>query len=208
MKQIGFIAAGDGSVVKYDASLHAAKSKANPLGRHQRATLYFKAMRCVSGLLKEVGFRSLCQDSTAAITLEMGNNGREFILELTAQVPPPMAHVTSYPGYVYDPNKVAAKVTSVGVSDSGEYVIRVVAMLSNMKTQLPIYVVVEKDSVDPLREAFMGILTSVRELVGKDPTVLSKIQEAMASRNLEADFKRFRENVEKDELNLPPSPRR
>lgn len=195
MKQIGFIASTDGQVVKYDASLHAPKPKAQPLTRHQRATLYFKAVRSISKLFREVGFEPVTLDSHSAFTLELG----EFMLEMSVQIPPRMAHVTSFPGYVYDSKKVTAKVTSVSPAEPGEYVIRVIATLPNMRTCMPVYVVVKPDAQNPMKEAFMSALAAAKELIEKDPNTLRKIQQAMRQRDIEKDFEKF--NSE-DEGNL------
>jgi hypothetical protein len=192
MKQIGFIASTDGQVVKYDASLHAPKPKPQPLTRHQRATLYFKAVRYISKLFREVGFEPVTLDSHTAFTLELG----DFMLEMCVQQPPPMAHVTSFPGYVYSDKKINAKVTSATPAAPGEYVIRVIATLPNMRTCLPVYVVVGADAQSPMKEAFMSALAAAKELIEKDPNTMRRIQQALKERNIEKDFEKF--NSEED----------
>ena len=190
MQRIGFIASQDGAVVKYDPRVHAAQTVPKPkaLTRHQRATLYFKALRCIERLFKEVGFNPITLESHTAFIIELGN----FILEMSVQQPPPMAHVTSYAGYQYDSEKIRAKVTAMPIGTSpGEYVIRVVATLPNMRTCMPVYVVVNKDSNDPLREAFMSALASAKNLIQRDPATLRRIQEALARRDLHKDFDRY-----------------
>lgn len=193
MKQIGFIASQDGQVVKYDASVHAPKPKQS-LTRHQRATLYFKAVRYISKLFREVGFEPVTLDSHSAFTLELG----DFMLEMSVQVPPPMAHVTSFPGYVYDNKKITAKVTSVSPAAPGEYVIRVIATLPNMRTCMPVYVVVRPDAETPMKDAFMSALAAAKDLIEKDPNTMRKIQQAMRQRDIEKDFEKF--NSEEDRL--------
>jgi hypothetical protein len=191
MKQIGFIAGQDGAVVKYDPKLHAAaapKAPSLPLTRHQRATLYFKALRYIEALFRDVGFHPITLDSHTAFTIELG----DFILEMSAQIPPPMAHITSYPGYRYDSEQINAKVTSLSPGQPGEYVIRVIATLPNLRTLAPVYVVIDKDSADPLRDAFMSALASAKSLIQRDPATLAKIQAVMAKRDLAKDFDRFR----------------
>ncbi len=190
MRQIGFIAAQDGAVVKYDPKQHAPAPKPKPLTRHQRATLYFKAVRYIEKLFREVGFVPITQYSHGSFTVELGN----FILDMTVRESNsmPIAHVTSYVDYEFDPNVIKAKVTRMGVGAAGEYIIQVGAMLPNMRTTLPVFVVVDKNSTDPMREAFMSALTAARDLIRKDPDTLAKIQAAMAKRNIEKDFERFR----------------
>lgn len=190
MRQIAFIAGRDGAVVKYDPKIHAAQAVPKPkvLTRHQRATLYFKALRYIEQLFKEVGFHPITLESHSAFTIELG----DFILEMSVAQPPPMAHVTSYPGYVYDSEKIMAKVTMMPVSSPGEYVIRVIGTLPNMRTCVPIYAVVDKNSADPLKDAFMNALTAAKDLIRRDPATLRRIQAAMARRNIEKDFERFR----------------
>jgi hypothetical protein len=196
MRRIGFIA-GEHGIVKYDPKQHAPvfADKPKALTVHQRATLYFKALRYISTLFKEVGFKSIGEDSHTWFTLEMG----QFILDMKVEKPPMMAHVTSYPGYVYDPNKIAAKVTNLSPAPPGEYVIRVTAAI-NMHFDRPTYVVVDKDSVDPLRDAFKSALAAAASFIEKDRKTFDKIRAAMAERDLEKDFERFQESVESNQL--------
>lgn len=186
MKQIGFIGSQDGQMVKYDAKIHAPKPK-QVLTRHQRATLYFKSIRYISRLFREVGFRSITLESHSEFTIELG----DFILEMSVQVPPPMAHVTSFPGYVFDPKEIKAKVTNMSPAAPGEYVIRVIATLPNMRTCMPVYVVVSPDAENPMKDAFMSALAAAKDLIQRDPNTLRRIQQAMAQRNLEKDFEKF-----------------
>lgn len=200
MQKIGFIAGNDGAVVKYDPKLHAAVSP-KLLSRHQRATLYFKAVRYIRELFKEVGFKEITRESHGSFTIELGS----FILDMTVRESKSLriVHVTSYPGYVYDSNKINAKITQHSVGDHGEYVIQVGAVLPSMKSCTPIYVVIDKNSDNPLREAFMSALASAKQLIEKDPATLSKIQSALAGRNLNSDFERF---SQQDEVNQLPTP--
>lgn len=189
MKQIGFVAAENGQIVKYDPKLHAPKAPPKSLTRHQRATLYFKAVRYIRELFKEVGFRQMTVEGHDAFTAELGS----FILDMSVKESESMriAHVTSYPGYRYDSEKITAKVIHHQVGDHGEYVIQIGAVLPNMRSCRPIYVVVDKNSADPLREGFMSALAAAKQLIELDPPTMRKIQQAMASRNLEKDFDRF-----------------
>ena len=191
MRQIGFIAGQDGAVVKYDPKLHAAQTtpKQRALTRHQRATQYFKALRYIEMLFKEVGFNPITLESHSSFTIELG----DFILEMSVVQPPPMAHVTSYPGYSYDSERISAKVTNMTTGAApGEYVIRVIGTLPNMRTCEPIYAVMNQTSADPLRDAFMNALTAAKDLIRRDPATLRRIQTVLAKRNIEKDFERFR----------------
>lgn len=190
MRQIGFIAGKDGEIVKYDPKVHIVRGilKAAPLTRHQRATLYFKALRYVESLLTEVGFRPIADPGHGAFTLEMGN----FMLEMTVQQAPRVAHVTSYPGYVYDPEKVTAKVSMACPTDPRDYVIRAIATLPNLRTCQPVYIVVDKDSTDVLKDSFMSILRAAHTLIQMDAATLRRIKEVIARRNIEKDFERLR----------------
>jgi len=198
MRQIGFIAAQDGQVVKYDASLHSPKPR-QPLTRHQRATLYFKAVRFIHRLFQEVGFRDITLENHSSFTAELGR----FILDITVKESNsmPIAHVTSYPGYTYDPETIRAKVTGYSLGEHGEYVIQVGAVLPNMRSSLPTFVVIDKDSPNPLKDAFMNTLAAAKQLIQQDPETLRKIQAALASRNLEKDFEKF--SSEDDTRQLP-----
>lgn len=198
MSKTDFIASQGGEIVKYDPKVHAPKAPAAPLSRHQRATLYFKALRYIQALFREVGFTPITQESHGSFTIELGR----FILDMTVREPSsmPVAHVTSYAGYEYDPNGIKAKVTRMDVGDPGEYVIQVGAVLPNQRSCRPIYVVVDKNSADPLRDAFMSALTSASDFIRRDPDTLKKIQTAMAARNLNADFEKFKNQDDSKQL--------
>ena len=190
MKQIGFIASADGAIVKYDPAVHAVqktKPGAGPLTRHQRATLYFKALRTASALLQEVGFRAVADVGHTGFCIEMD----EMILEMMVKEAPQMAHVTSYPGYEYDPKKINAKVTFAAPVEGNDYTIQVTASYRRTGTLTPIFVVVRQDSPDVLKEAFMGILGTARTLIQRDPQLMAKIQVALAHRDLEKDLDRL-----------------
>jgi hypothetical protein len=182
----GYIAGEGGEVVKYDPKIHAVK-RPQVLTRHQRATIYFKALRYAETLFKEVGFYPVADPGHGAFVLELGN----FMLEMVVQEAPQIAYVTSYPGYQYDPKKINAKVTMMVPAERGEYVIRAIATLPNLQTCDPVFIVVDKDSPNVLRDAFMNIVRSAHSLIRRDPATLRRIQQAMASRNLEKDFERF-----------------
>lgn len=195
-KKIGYVGSSDGSVIKYDPKAHAPAERPK-LTRHQRATLYFKAVRFIEKLFRDVGFTHVTPDSHGNFVLELGGArdgfGHSFVIEMKVEQPPPMAHVTSYPGYAYDSKQINAKVTfgSVGSGAPGEYVIRVIGTTPGMKTLRPVYVVVSPDSVNPLREAFMSALMAAHELIKHDPATLERIKAALASRNLNRDFERY-----------------
>lgn len=202
MREIGFVAGQDGQVVKYDAKVHAPKPR-QPLTRHQRATLYFKAVRFIHRLFQEVGFRDITQENHTSFTAELGN----FILDITVKESNsmPIAHVTSYPGYTYDTETIRAKVTGYSIGQFGEYVIQVGAVLPNQRSTLPTFVVIDRDSTDPLKDAFMSTLAAAKQLIQQDPETMRKIQQAMAARNLEKDFQKF--SSEDDSRQLPPASR-
>lgn len=199
MRQIGFVAAADGQVVKYDPKLHAPTPR-QALTRHQRATLYFKAVRYIHRLFNEVGFRDMTQDSHTTFTAELG----KFILDISVKESQQMriAYVTSYSGYAYDPEVIRAKVVRHSVGEHGEYVIQLGAVLPNLHSVPPVYVVIDKDSVDPLKEAFMNTLAAAKQLIQRDPETMRKIQQALAARNLDKDFQKF--SSEDEGRQLPP----
>jgi len=200
VKQIGFIANQDGAVVKYDPRIHAVREPAQPPGpltRHQRATLYFKALRAASALLREVGFQTVADVGHSGFCIEMDR----FILEMMVKEAPRLAYVTSYPGYVYDPQNVTARVEMASCpTDSNDYVIQVVASYPR-GTFAPRYVMIRQNSPDVLREAFMGILAVARTFISKDPHLMAKIQAALARRDLEKDLDRL---SREDARQLPP----
>lgn len=189
MKQIGFIASETGAVVKYNAQAPAqsVENKPKALTKYQRSTLYFKALRYAEALLREVGFTAITESSHGAFSVELGN----FLLEMRVQESPRVAHVTSFEGYQYDPEKINAKVTMLMPVEKGEFVIRVIATLPNFKTCEPMYIVVPKDSANPLQEAFSNIVRAAHFFISKDPSTLNKIGEAIKKRDLAEDLKRL-----------------
>ncbi|MBV5344655.1 MAG: hypothetical protein JZU63_03510, partial [Rhodoferax sp.] len=202
-KEIGFIASENGAVVKYDPSIHAvqkAKPPAGPLTVHQRATLYFKAVRCVNSLLQEVGFKPIAEIGHSGFSLEMDN----FLLEMVVKEPPNVAHVTSYPGYQYDPKKVTAKVEMMCPTDGKDYVIQVTSSTPKRGTALR-FVVMRKDSPDLLKEAFMNALMTARDLISSDKALMDKIQAALGRRDIEKDYERIQSSDSAHSPSLPSS---
>lgn len=203
MKKIGFVVGPEGAVVKYEPQkVQEAAKPAAPLTRHQRATLYFKALRYASSLLREVGFRTVADCGNAGFSIEMDR----FLLEMMVVEPPRMAHVTSYPGYEYDPDKITAKVTMVCPTEGNEYVIRAIGT-HNQWSACPVFIVVRPDSQDPLKEAFVSVLKTARDLIARDPKLLAKIQEALSRRDIEREFERLRANDAISESGADSGPR-
>ena len=200
VKQIGFIASSNGTIVKYDPKIHAVREPAQPSGpltRHQLATLYFKALRAASALLREVGFQTVADVGHSGFCIEMDR----FILEMMVKEAPRLAYVTSYPGYVYNPERVTARVEMASCpGDGNDYVIQVIASYPR-GTLAPHFVMIRQDSPDVLKEAFMGILTAARTFISRDPRLMAKIQAALAKRNLEKDLERL---SQEDARQLPP----
>lgn len=205
VKKIGFIASETGAVVKYDPAIHGLKEApkpAGPLTRHQRATLYFKALRFADALLREVGFYTVADLGHSGFVIEMDR----FILEAVVKEAPQVAHVTSYPGYQYDPKKINAKVEMMVPVEGRDYVIQMSASYPRTGTTLPTFVVIRQDSPDVLKEAFMGILTTARDFIQKDPNLMAKIQAAMAQRDLERDLERLQSDDAKREARACSGP--
>jgi hypothetical protein len=144
------------------------------LTRHQRATLYFKAIRMVHTLLSEIGFQDAILPSHTAWSMDFYG----FNLEVAVTQPPQMARVTSYPGYVYDPEKITAKVEMFTPGEPGEYVIRIIGMGEDGWTMEPMLVIVRKDSPDPLRESFVSVLHAIHELIRRRPALMARIKAA------------------------------
>jgi hypothetical protein len=192
MSKPDFIGAADGSVVKYEPVRVQAHKPTAPLTRHQRATLYFKAVRCAGQLLQEVGFCPLADCGPTAFSLEFGH----FLLEMAVKEAPRVAHVTSYPGYVYDPERIRAQVTMLTPGAGQEYVIQAVGTFRG-RTLAPVFIVVRPDSPDPLREAFVNVLLTTRDLLSRDPALLARIQEALSRRDLNQDLDRLRSNLDR-----------
>lgn len=167
--------------------------------RHQRATVYFKAVRFVKSFLVAVGFREEADVGHSGFSISMDN----FCLEMMVKEAPNMAHVTSFEGYEYDPKKINAKVTFMSPGGPGEYVIQIITTLPNGMTQMPTYATVSPESGDVLREAFINCLMTARDQMRKCPQIMAKIQAALAKRDIEAELRRM--EAEDDTKALPPS---
>jgi hypothetical protein len=188
MDKPGFIGGPDGAVVRYDPKTPQSKKPEQALSRHQRATVYFKAVRFVRQLLCSVGFQDEADCGHSGFSISMDN----FLLEMTVKEPPNMAHVTSFAGYSYDPNKINAKVTNLCPTDGKDYVIQVMATQPNGWSSLPTFIVMRHDTDDLLREAFMNCLMTARNELSKSPRVWSKIQAALAKRDLELELEKLK----------------
>lgn len=179
----------DGTVAKYDPQVHAVQKSmppVEPMTRHQRATLYFRALRALRDLLCEVGFSPTADLGHSGFSLEMDR----FILEMVVKEAPRMAYVTSSHGYVYDSKKVNASVTMACPVEPGEYAIQITA--SYLKgTPPPLFVVARNDSPDVFREAFFSALSAAQDFIARQPGLSAKIKAGLTTRDLSRDLDRF-----------------
>jgi len=179
-------------ITKYEGkNLQPPPNASKPaLTKHQRATLYFKAVRMIHTLLSEIGFQDAILPSHTAWSMDFHG----FNLEVVVSECPRMARVTSYPGYQYDPEKITAKVENIMPVEPGEYVIRITGVEETGWSTVPLFVVVRKDSDDPVREAFVSVLHSIHDMLRTRPNIMAKIKEAMRHRDVQKEFDRL--NVE------------
>lgn len=189
-------------LVPYQTRAPQPQPPAKALTRHQRATVYFKALRYVRSLLNSVGFRDEADVGHSGFCIAMDG----FILEMVVKEPPMMAHVTSYPGYEYDPKKINAKVTMMVPTEGRDYVVQVIATTSDMMTQMPVFIVMRQDSPDLLRETFVNCLMSARDLMRKDPKILAKIQAALAKKDIERELEMLKAQDESRQLGHSSAP--
>jgi hypothetical protein len=199
MDKPGFIGSSDGSMVRYEPKAPEQKKPAQALTRHQRATVCFKAVRFAKELLKSVGFREEAEVGHAGFTMSIDG----FLLEVMVKEPPQMAHVTSYPGYQYDPKKINAKVTMACPTENGDYVIQLISTPPNSWTSLPVFIVVRQDSPDLLKEAFVNTLLSTRDALQKCPHIMAKVQAALAKRDIDKELEKMKAQDEPQAL--PPT---
>ncbi len=186
-------------MVRYEPKAPEQKKPAQALTRHQRATVYFKAVRYAKELLKSVGFYEEAEVGHAGFTMSIDG----FLLEVMVKEPPRMAHVTSHEHYQYDPKKINAKVTMSCPTENGDYVIQLISTPPNSWTSLPVFIVVRQDSPDLLKEAFVNILLSTRDALRKCPHIMAKVQAALAKRDIEKDLEKMKAQDEPQAL--PPT---
>ncbi len=170
-----------------------------PLTKHQRATVYFKALRYAKSILCSVGFQEEADVGHTGFSISM----QGFLLEMVCKEPPPMAHVTSHESYKYDPEQINAKVTMMTPGDGKDYVIQVIATPPNQWSANPVFIVVRPDSPDLLKEAFVNILLSARDALRKCPHLMQKIQEALKKVNLDVELEKLK--AQDDAQALPPN---
>jgi hypothetical protein len=138
----------------------------------RRATLYFKALRLVHDLLAKTGFQDEIPPSHTAWSMGLGG----FNLEAAVVNPGNVVHVTSYPGYVYNPDEVTAKVERCDIADPGEYTVRLIGLDPRGRSTVPVFVVINKDSPEPLREAVMTMLFAIENMLKTRPEILERMK--------------------------------
>jgi hypothetical protein len=198
VKQIGYIASETGAITKYDPKVHAVSRpapQAGPLTKAQRATLFFKALRVANSLLHKVGFTTVADCGHSGFCIEMGG----FILEMMVKDAPKVAHVTSYPGYTYDSDRVTAKVEHIAGTGC---VIQITGSFRRTGTLPPTLVTVRDDSEDPTKEAFRNILIAAQDLIQKDPVLSEKILKNIAKMDMDVEYNSL---MASDCAALPPS---
>lgn len=179
------------------------QSNSKALTRHQRATVYFQAVRYAKEILKSVGFREEAEVGHAGFTMSID----QFLLEVMVKEPPLMAHVTSHADYQYDPKKINAKVTMSCPTENGDYVIQLISTPPNGWTSMPVFIVVRQDSPDLLKEAFVNILLSTREALRKCPHIMAKVQAAMAKKDIEKELETMKAQDKPQALSPNPAKR-
>jgi hypothetical protein len=187
MREADFSVSSEGAVVEYEPQAVQTGQRGGPLTRHQRATIYFKALRLANKLLQSVGFHAVVDCGHRGFSLEQDG----FMLEMMVKEAPQMAHVTSYPGYVYDPDKITAKVTMACPAPPGEYVIQAIASQPSTGTLPPVFITVRPDAKDVLKETFMSILSTAHLLISKNWALADKIKNKLRERRLDEEFEQL-----------------
>lgn len=146
MKQIGFIGAVDGSVVKYEP---------RPATREERFEAYYEGIRRVRDRLKEIGF---IPHHEADYSVSMEYKG--ILFDYRIQIPDNVAHVTS--SRESRPDKHKTLTYRLRDEIKSEYCLQlIVGMAESMP---PTYIPLDENLVDPatfIYRTVMGFLAAL-----------------------------------------------
>ena len=195
-KQIGWLVAPDGAVVKYEAKVKRRPNLViQSIGElHARARI---GLVYVDEILKQCGWRCNCiVQSATAISLEIG----KVSVDVSIRKPMNIAYVTSRPGWEYKREVVGktpdihfegkvqkgqeivrptANVQIAGDFIHDPYVVQIVSTKEGGESTTPIYIPVNKDMGDPAEEVAKNVLLTIRNLVGGDKLKLQQVDEQL-----------------------------
>lgn len=198
-KQIGWLVAPDGAVVKYDAKLVERKRRSIVLKTvadlHARARI---GLIYVDEILKKCGWHCNCiSQSSTAISLEIG----KVSVDVSIRRPMNIAYVTSRPGWEYKREVIGmtpdiklpdgrvlrgqeivrptANVQIAGDFIHDPYVVQIISTDDKLNSSTPVYIPVNKEMGDPAYEVAKNVLLTIRSLVGADKLKIQEVDEAM-----------------------------
>ena len=198
-KQIGWLVAPDGAVVKYDAKLVERERKNIVLKTiadlHARARI---GLVYVDEILKQCGWRCNCvSQSATSISLEIG----KVMVDVSIRKPMNIAFVTSRPGWEYKREVIGmtpditlpdgrilkgqeivrptANVQIAGDFIHDPYVVQIISTDDKLNSTTPVYIPINKEMGDPAYEVAKNVLLTIRNLVGADKLKVQNVDEAM-----------------------------
>lgn len=137
------------------------KSAGKP-SRFCRITQMFRGLRMAEKLLAEAGFitNSWAHDVFGALR-------EKLMVEVKVTETPRTAHVTSYVGYTYDSEKINAKITHLQDLVGDTHIVRIIFSKVDGPSASPIYLTIRKDSDDPAKETFIGVMNTIRNFAAE-----------------------------------------
>lgn len=136
--------------------LRAQKETEHVPSGFQKVTQMFRGLRMAEKFLAGAGFTT-----NAWAHNVFGAVYGKLMLEAKVTEPDRVAHVTSYAGYRYDSEKVTAKITTMRDLVKDSHIVRITLSKVDGASLPPIFLSI-RDSTDPARETFLGIMTVLR----------------------------------------------
>jgi len=200
-KQIGWLVAPDGVVVKYDSKKVERSHEKNIVLKtvadlHARTRL---GLLFVDEILKKCGWRCNCiSQSSTSISLQLD----KVMVDVSIREPLNIAYVTSRPGWEYKREvigrtpditlpdgrivkgqeilKPTAKVVMAGDFIHEKYVVQVITTDDKLDSTTPVYIPVNKEMGDPAYAVAKNVLLTIRNLVGKDKLKVQQIEDSIS----------------------------
>lgn len=199
-RQIDWLVAPDGAVVKYDAK-KVERSHEKSIVLKTVADLHARTrlgLLFVDEILKKCGWHCNCvSQSSTSISLEIG----KVMVDVSIRDPIKIAYVTSYPGWEYKREvigrtpditlpdgrvvkgqeilKPTAKVVIAGDFIHEKYVVQVITTDDKLNSSTPIYIPINKEMGDPAYAVAKNVLLTIRNLVGQDKLKVKQVEDSI-----------------------------
>lgn len=158
-KQIGWIAAADGTVTKYEPPKAVI-----PKTSGERHAQYRIGLSRVLELLTKAGFYcNAVEQSTTVLSVQRG----KLMFDVSIKEPWNIVYVTSHVGY--DPDKKNARVISAADVMGCDYVIQIIGTKADGCSTMPVYLPLPKNLVNPADHVLFNVIKTMQAMVGNSP---------------------------------------